>query len=123
MKSILSLTIALLFFLAGCTSTGQRYETPYVIEITTFNYKSDVNAETFWMRDAEIQADYTSKQPGFLKRESGVSEEGEVIVVVYWKTQADASASMEKFMQDASVADYAGMIDGSTMKMTRYMVR
>jgi len=33
---------------------------------------------------------------------------------------ADAEASMGKFMKDQSVADYAGMINGPTMKMNRY---
>jgi len=32
----------------------------------------------------------------------------------------DAAASMNKFMGDASVADYAQMIDGPTMKMSRF---
>ncbi|MEM6766941.1 MAG: hypothetical protein AAF655_18540 [Bacteroidota bacterium] len=95
-------------------------EDPYVIEITTFTYKEGVKADTFWIRDAKIQEDYTSKQPGFISRESAMSEEGEVVVVVRWKTMADAEASMNKFMQDPSVADYAQMIEGPSMKMKRY---
>ena len=123
MKQIFILAMAVVFTLTSCTANELAMETPYVIEITTFSYKSDVKADVFWTRDAEIQADYTGKQPGFIKRESGLSEDNEVVVVVYWETENDAEASMQKFMQDSSVADYASMIDGPTMNMKRYMVR
>lgn len=96
---------------------------PYVIEVTTFKYTAAVNAETFWAADAQIEANYTSIQPGFMSRESGFSEAtAEVVVVVRWKTMADAEASMQKFMTDESVMTYAQMIDGKTMKMNRYSV-
>lgn len=96
---------------------------PYVIEVTTFKTNQEVDSGAFWARDAKIQEDYTSKQPGFISRESAFSEEGEVLVVVRWEKMADAEASMNKFMQDASVADYAQMIDGPTMEMKRYSIK
>jgi len=55
-----------------------------------------------------------------LRAQSGVNEKGEYVVVVFWKDVASADASMNKFMGDASVADYAQMIDGPSMKMSRY---
>ncbi|RNC88246.1 MAG: hypothetical protein ED556_03415 [Winogradskyella sp.] len=97
---------------------------PYVIEITTFKYKATVNAHNFWKEDAKIQDIYTSKQPGYISRESGYSEEtNEVLVVVKWETMTDADASMKKFMSDASVVDFANMINASTLKMARYNVK
>lgn len=91
-----------------------------IIEVTSFKIKADVDVAVFEKRDREIKKQYTKKQPGFLKRLSGVNENGEYVVVVYWKTMADAEASMTKFMSDSAVADYAAMIDGPTMKMSRY---
>lgn len=117
---LLILSITLTAFTA-CTMPATP-QPPYVVEVTTFQYKSDVNAATFWARDAQIQADYTSKQPGFISRESAAAEDGEVVVVVRWETMAHAEASMNKFMQAPSVADYAQMIDGPTMKMKRYQL-
>ncbi len=97
---------------------------PYVIEVTSFKYKATVDPETFWAADAVIEANYTSQQPGYISRESGYSDEtGEVVVVVRWKTTADAEASMKKFMTDESVKAYADMILGSSMKMNRYRVK
>jgi len=91
-----------------------------IMEVTTFSENDGVDPTTFKQRDAKIEANFTSKQPGFIKRQSGVNEKGEYVVIVYWATMADADASMGKFMKDGSVADYAKMIDGPTMKMSRF---
>ena len=91
-----------------------------IMEVTTFNIKADANPAAFASRDAQVESDFTSKQPGFIKRQSGLDDKGNYVVVVYWESVADADASMNKFMSDASVADYAQMIDASTMNMSRY---
>ena len=91
-----------------------------IMEVTTFNIKSDANPMAFAKRDAQVESDFTSKQPGFIKRQSGVDDKGNYVVLVYWKNLADADASMNKFMGDASVSNYAQMIDAPTMKMSRY---
>jgi hypothetical protein len=122
MKNILLILIVATIF--GCQQNTQEMGKPYVIEVTTFKYKASIETEDYWQEDANVEDIYTSKQPGFIKRESGFSEEkNEVVVVVYWKTNEDAEASMQKFMQDSSVVKFANMIDGSTMKMARYTVK
>ncbi len=93
-----------------------------IMEVTTFGINADVDSLAFAKRDAQVEADFTSKQAGFIKRQSGVDDKGNYVVVVYWKSQTDADTSMKKFMGDASVADYAQMIDGPSMKMSRYTV-
>ena len=93
-----------------------------IMEVTTFSIKPDVIPMTFAKRDAAVEGNFTSKQPGFIRRQSGVDDEGDYVVIVYWESLADADASMGKFMSDASVADYAEMIDAPTMKMSRYAI-
>jgi len=95
-------------------------EATTIMEVTTFKIKSDADPVAFAARDAQVENDFTSKQPGFINRQSGLDEEGNYVVVVFWKSATDADASMNKFMSDASVADYAQMIDGPTMAMARY---
>ena len=113
--------VALLAIALGFSSCASVKPANPIIEVTSFRTKAGaVDPVAFQQRDSEIKKDYTSKQPGFLKRLSGVNANGEYVVVVYWATMEDAEASMNKFMSDASVADYAGMIDGPTMKMARY---
>jgi len=109
-----------LFLIGQNNSKGME---SYVIEVTTFQFKSTIDADNFWIEDAKVEADYTSLQPGFISRESGYSPAtNEVVVVVRWKTMDDAEASMQKFMGETSVMTYADMIDASTMKMNRYSV-
>lgn len=103
--------------IVGCTEGKES-----VLEVTRFSLKTTASATVFNKLDAEVESQFTSKQPGFIKRQSGVNEQGEYVVLVYWNTLADAEASMNKFMGDPSVADYAALIDGSTMKMARYTV-
>ena len=100
--------------------TENQMETTTIMEVTTFGINKDVDAVAFSNRDAQVESDFTSAQPGFIKRQSGVDDKGNYVVVVYWESLTDADASMKKFMGDTSVADYAQMIDGPTMKMDRY---
>ncbi len=123
------LLLFLAFAISSCSNTkkiidstksSKTMENKTVMEVTTFNIQSNVNPADFKKRDLQIESDFTSKQPGFIKRQSGINEKGEYLVVVFWKSLSDADASMNKFMGDASVADYAQMIDGNSMKMTRF---
>lgn len=73
MKKILLLLISIAF--VGCQQNTNTMQKPYVIEVTTFKYKSTVNADDFWKEDAKVEEIYTSKQAGFIERESGFSKE------------------------------------------------
>ncbi|RKR13012.1 putative SnoaL-like aldol condensation-catalyzing enzyme [Maribacter vaceletii] len=112
--------IIVTLILSSCTSEAKNIET--VLEVTTFNLKTTANALEFNKIDAVIENNYTSKQPGFIRRQSGVNEQGKYVVLVYWKSLADAKASMNKFMSDSSVTNYASMIEGESMKMSRFTI-
>lgn len=114
----LSLLTAII--LSSCAASTTADDKGHIMEVTTFKVKNGVISTDFNKRDASITADYTSKQPGFIKRIAGITETGEIGVIVFWESLADADASMNKFMKDQSVADYAAMIDGPTMKLTRF---
>lgn len=123
---LLVLTALLLFASLAKTSSHQltaqtsTMKGNTIMEVTTFSINTNVGAMDFASRDAQVENDFTSKQPGFIKRISGINEKGEYVVIVFWEKMSDADASMDKFMGDASVADYAKMIDGPTMKMARF---
>lgn len=115
MNSKLFLLAILGLLLASCNSSKP------ILEVTTFRTKATTNNSVFNELDAKVESIFTSKQAGFIDRQSGKNEQGEYLVLVYWETMKDAEASMQKFMGDASVADYASMIDGASMKMARYV--
>ncbi len=127
MKFILnSICVFIIFLCTTSCSTSQNAEskvnTKTILEVTTFKINADADSMAFAKRDAMVESDFTSKQPGFIKRQSAVDEKGNYAVVVYWKNMESAEASMNKFMADPAVADYAKMIDGNTMKMSRYTI-
>ena len=121
MKTPMFLLIGLLIL--SCNQKSEIMES-YVLEVTSFKYNTSVHDGHFWAEDAKIQDIYTSKQPGFISRESGYSEDSNtVVVIVRWETMADADTSMKKFMDDPAVVKFANMIDASTMTMARYHVK
>ncbi len=91
-----------------------------VIEVTRFNLNTGVDTNVFEDRDAEIEADFASQQPGFLKRETGVDQDGRYVVMVFWESLADADASIAAFGADPTVGDYFGMIDTNTFTAERF---
>ena len=118
MKYILVLFSSLMFL---SFSKKEEIMESYVIEITTYQIKSSVNIDDYWLEDAKVDGNYTSQQPGYISRESAYNDDTKTfLVVAKWKTMEDADASMQKFMIDPSVAKFANMIEGKTMKMTRY---
>ena len=106
--------------IVGCSSTKTLMTAKPIMEVTTFNINVDVAPQAFSKLDAQVESNFTSRQSGFIKRQSGIDDTGNYVVVVYWESMADADASMSKFMDDASVGNYAKMIDPSSMKMSRY---
>lgn len=122
-KTMKQLLFILISMMAIQGNAQNNIKESYVIEITTFQFKEDVSPEAFWAADKAVESNYTSLQPGYISRESGYAkDQNEVLVLVKWKTSEDAEASMKKFMTDNSVKDYAMMIEGSSMKMMRYVV-
>lgn len=111
--------ISILAIVIGATGCSKELS---VLEVTTFRTKSAVNTSVFNKLDAEVEGNFTINQPGFIERQSGVDDEGNYVVLVYWDTHENAEASMKKFMSDPSVKEYASMIDGPSMNMSRYTV-
>ena len=118
MKIKLLIIGILILSMTNCTAEVK----PTVLEVTTFKLKTTANPLEFNKLDAKVEANFTSKQPGFIKRQSAVNEEGVYTVLVYWNTMEDAKASMDKFMADTSVGEFASKIEAASMQMNRYTI-
>lgn len=123
LKVTLIVVLGLLTF-ASCNNDDDDLTPPkeatIVVEVTTFNLNSDADPNVFEVRDTEIEEDFASQQPGFLKRMSGLDANGKYVVMVFWETLADADASIAAFGADPTVADYFAMIDGNTFSAERF---
>lgn len=108
------------FFVKDDHSSSLKDLKPYVIELITFKEKSQLKRDTFEKRDLQVEADYISRQNGYITRRTGIAADGERLMMIYWKTTADADAGMKAFLKDQSVADYYKMIDWKTVVMKRF---
>ncbi|MCP3756993.1 hypothetical protein [Streptomyces sp. TBY4] len=91
-----------------------------VIEIARVALASGATHEQFIEQNRVLEAGYIVKQPGFLSRELASGEGGGYVVVVHWRTAADADASMSRFATDPNTQGFMSVIDAATMSMDRY---
>ena len=91
-----------------------------VIEIVTFKLRPGVSAAEFRPVDKAVEREHVSKQPGFVSRESASGADGEWLVIVHWRSEKDAEASMASFSKAPAAAQFMSKIDASTMSMKRY---
>ena len=104
----------------GMTTTAALEKTQPVIEVVTLKLKSGVTVDFFRSVDTALAADYVSKQPGFVSRESAPGKDGTWLVIVHWRSTAAAEASMGKFETASGAAKFMSMIEPNSMVMTRY---
>ncbi len=91
-----------------------------VIETVTFRLNEGVERAQFEEQNRSMEANFISKQPGLIARETAVSDAGDWIVVLHWERAEDAQASMDKFLAVPDTKDFTALIDLDTFKMTRY---
>ncbi len=89
-----------------------------VMEITYFKPKEGISQETFKARNIRVGEEYAALQDGFISRETGVDADGTWVIIVHWQTLEHSQASMAKFGQDPSVADFNEMIEPSSFTMS-----
>ncbi len=109
-----------LFFVKDDHSSSLKDQKPYVIELATFKEKPQVKLDTFEKRDLQVEQDYISRQNGYITRRIGKAENGQRLMMIFWKTLADADAGMKDFMKEKSVSDYNKMIDWKTVELKRF---
>lgn len=108
------------FFVKDDHSSSLKDRKPYVIDLATFKEKPQVQRDTFEKRDLQVEADYISRQTGYITRRIGTAENGQRLMMIFWKTIADSDAGMKEFQKDQSVADYNKMIDWKSVEMKRF---
>ena len=109
---------------AGITSaestTAPSLESGTIVEIATFKLQDGVTPDEFYVLDQAVESQHVSQQPGFISRESAVTEDNEWLAVVHWRSVEDAEASMASFADAPATADFMRKLDADTMSMKRY---
>ncbi len=91
------------------------------IEIVHFRLKPETTRETFVARNRAIEQNLLMKMPGIISRETGIADDGKVVVVLHWERPEDAQNSMDKFVANPATRDFTALIDMDTFTMTRFV--
>lgn len=90
------------------------------IEVVQFKLKQGVAKEKFVVENRNVENNLVSRMPGFVSRETAITEDGQVAVLLHWESPEAAQNSMNKFVDAAEAQTFEALIDMSTFKMTRY---
>lgn len=91
-------------------------------EVIQVKLNDGVTIAEFLAANKVIEKGYVSQQKGFISRETAISAENEVMIVVHWENDSDIDASQAGFGNAAGVGAFFGAMDQSTMKIGRYKV-
>lgn len=90
---------------------------PYAIEIVNYQINDDVDAEAFEAICRTVGEEFSSQQPGFIRREFGRSDEGIWLIAVAWQTADNARNSISSIDTVPDVVKtYMSMINRDTLK-------
>lgn len=103
------------------TTTGES--AMRLIEVITVELAEEATVETFVPTDQVIEDGYASQQPGFLARETAVSDAGLVRLAVHWESKADSDASIAGFGEASGLEAFMGNLDPETMVIKQYDLR
>ena len=123
-RTTLLLTVLLLGTLAAAPAARAEEPTSdVIIEIATVTLLDGVTYGEFTPIDTAVRTEHVAKQPGFLAREAAAGENGEWLVIVWWRSIEDAEASMASFATAPAAKAFMEKIDPSTLSMKRYRSR
>jgi hypothetical protein len=91
------------------------------IEIVRFRLKPDTARETFVAKNKDIEQNLLLKMPGIISRETGIADNGEVVVVLHWERPEDAQNSMDKFVANPATKAFTALLEMDTFTMTRFV--
>ena len=92
--------VATAFLLAVSGFQAAQSADNVAFEVVISKPKAGVSLETLLQADKTMEQQFVAKQNGFIDRAVAVSQDGEVFVIVRWKTLADAEAAGASFMTD-----------------------
>lgn len=90
------------------------------IEVVQFKLKKGVDKESFAAQNKYVENNLVSKMPGFVSRETAISADGQVAVLLHWESNDAAQNSMNKFVDAPESQEFEKLIDMETFTMTRY---
>ncbi|MEO0826729.1 MAG: antibiotic biosynthesis monooxygenase family protein [Cyanobacteria bacterium J06639_16] len=101
-------------------ANAEVLEQNIIVEVATFKLQEGVTPDEFYAVDQAVETQHVSQQPGFISRESAVSDDNEWLVIVHWRSIEAAEASMASFSGAPATAEFMSKLEVDTMVMKRY---
>ncbi len=91
-----------------------------VVETVTFRLASDTDEDDFLRADRAMQTEFIPNLPGFLRRTTARSDDGEWLVVTLWQSQPQALEG-ERLADSSPVCRrFFDLVDRETLMVKRY---
>jgi hypothetical protein len=85
-----------------------------------FRLRAETSENDFLATDRRLQTDFAYQQPGLLRRTTARSNNGQWLVIDYWRTEADADACAERWEQDQIAQSFMDLIDRTSIRVERF---
>lgn len=90
------------------------------VEVITMKLQDGADVDGFLAANETMKEEYVSQQSGFIARQTGVTADGDWILVVHWASKADAEASIAGFGEAPTIEEFSSFINFETMVNTVY---
>ena len=84
-----------------------------------FDILPNADAEAFDAVNQKVDREVTAPKKGFVDRITGVNENGDRVVVVYWDNKANSDAALQPFIENSLSKEFMGMMEPSSISMVR----
>ena len=91
-----------------------------VIEITAFELASGADEQAFLVADKRLQTDVLYQHAGLLRRTTARADRGGWVVVVVWRSPADAQASKRLAEQHPDYEKFMAFVAGGSLRSKSY---
>ena len=88
------------------------------VEMMSFKLNDSSETKVFRSLNEKVGKE-TSIKNGFVQRITGTNDDGKEVVIVYWDTKENSDAYLQPFMNNPTSQQFMGMMDKSTITMTR----
>lgn len=93
-----------------------------LVEVILVTLAEGAPADAFLSDNQAIEDNYASRQPGYLARETAVSEDGQWRISIHWESKEDSDNSIAGFGEAPGVTDFMSHLNLDSMVIKQYEV-
>jgi hypothetical protein len=119
LKRPMMYAMAVSLFLSLAAFQTRAEDQHVALEVVAVKLKAASDMDAFRKNDMLV-AEWVSKQPGFISRETATGPDGEWFTIVHWASLKDAENAGAAFMKSEQAKTAMSMIDQNSMLYKHY---